>query len=83
MVCLRKQRMIAGKHFGETNYIIIALAHLLAIDGNHVIVYPVTGRHFMITDHTLGDFTFVVRKHKVHTPAMNIKPRSQIFCAHC
>ena len=45
-------------------------------------MHPVFYRCFMITDGTLCNFTFMVRKKQVHTAAMNIKLCAQVFCGH-
>ena len=37
----------------------------------------------MIANHTLRNFTFMMRKHQIHSAAMNIKLGSEIFGAHC
>src|SRR5438128_10817290 len=45
-------------------------------------MYPVTNGSYMIANSALRYLTFVVREQKIHTPTMNIKLLTQIFCAH-
>ena len=75
--------MITAKHFCKLNYIVVALAHLFTIDGNHIVVHPVAHWRMVIADGTLCNFTFMVRKLQIHATAMDIKFCSQIFGCHC
>src|SRR5512147_1821742 len=74
--------MIATKEFGELDNIVIALTHFLPVNGDHIVMDPVTNRRHMIADCTLCDLTFMMRKQKIHTSAMNVKLCTEIFCSH-
>ena len=58
------------------------LAHLLSVDRNHVIVHPVTGRIVTAGGRALRDLAFVMRKHQIHTAAMDIELFAQVAGAH-
>src|SRR5678809_1422407 len=75
--------MITTEHFGKLNYIVIALAHFSAVNGNHIIMNPIAGRRYVVADRALCDFTFVVRKQKVHAATVYIELLTQVFCTHC
>ena len=75
-------RMFAAEEFGQFDHIIVTLAHLPAIDGDHIVVDPVTDRCHMIADRTLGNFTFMVREQQIHTAAMYIKLGAEVFSRH-
>src|SRR5690242_21894612 len=79
----RKQRVVAAEHLGERDLIVITLSHFFPVDGYHIIVHPVFSRRGMIANSALCYFTFMVRKHKVHSSSMNIKARPEVFCSHC
>src|SRR5690554_1966256 len=81
-VRLLKKRMLSRKHFGELNLVVIAFTHLLAINCNHIVMHPVSGRDFFIANGTLSDFTFMMRELKVHSASVNIKLSAQVFGSH-
>ena len=57
-----QQGMITTEQFGQPDHIIIALAHLTSVKGDHIIMDPVTDRRYMIADGALGYFTFMMGK---------------------
>src|SRR3954465_12200777 len=80
---LSQYRIISTEQFSEFYYIIIALAHLSSVDGDHVIMHPVFNRCGVVANSALGNFTFVMRELEIHSTTMNIELLSQIFCSHC
>src|SRR5688572_24569578 len=74
--------MFAAEKFAELDNIVVALAHLFAIDGDHIIMQPIFRWHMTVTNGALGNFTFVMRELQVHAASMYIKFFSQVFCAH-
>ena len=81
-ICLLKDWMGAVKKLTEPDHIVIALTHLPAIDGDHVVMQPETGRYLVIADGTLCDLAFVVRKLKVHPAPVNVELLTKVFCTH-
>src|SRR5580765_7937166 len=75
-------RIITAKKLCQLDHIVIALTHLLPVYRDHIVMDPVTGGVFMITDRALCYFTFMVRKLKIHTATMNIKLVAKIFTTH-
>ena len=82
MICFFKHGVIAAEQFRQLDHIVETLAHFPAINGDHVIVYPITNRSYMIANGALRNFTFMMGKQKIHTAAMNVKLITQIFRAH-
>src|SRR3569833_2953989 len=74
--------MTTREHLCEHDLVAIALAHLLTVDGDHIIMQPVTGRHMLIANGTLRDLAFMMGELKVHSTAMDIEFRPQVFGAH-
>src|SRR5689334_22902832 len=74
--------MIARKHLPQRDHIAITLSHLLAINGDHVVVDPIIGRLYMIANSALRNFTFVMWKQQIHSSAMNVEALAEIFRAH-
>lgn len=56
--------------------------NMITINGNHVIVHPITGRRLMVANRALGNFAFMVRELQIHPSAMYIKLFTQIFGTH-
>ena len=75
--------MRTTKQLAQLDHIVVTLSHLPAIDGDHVVVQPIHGRHFVVAHYTLCNFTFVVRKLQIHPSAMYIKLIAKILGAHC
>ena len=74
--------MASGKEFVESDEVAERFSHLLAIDGNHVVVHPVAYGIVAVVSHRLRYFAFVVREFQVHAAAMNVEGLAQIFFAH-
>src|SRR6185436_8232285 len=59
VICFLQCRMISAEKFGELDNIVIALPHLLAVNCDHIIMYPITDRSYMIANCTLCDLAFM------------------------
>ena len=59
------------------------LAHLGAVDGDHVVVHPVF--HYLMSHccNTLRNLTFVVGEYKIHTSAVDVELLAEVFASHC
>ena len=75
--------MAAGEKFVEGDEVAEALAHLLPVDGDHVVVHPVVDAVVTVVGHALGYLTFVVWKFEIHAATVDVKWGSEIFLAHC
>ena len=58
------------------------LAHLLPVDGNHVVVHPVLGWILVVAGIALRDFTFVVGEKQVHAATVDVKLGAKVFGTH-
>ncbi len=74
--------MRAGKEFLQIDEIIVALAHLFAVDGNHIVMHPVFYSRMSLCCHALRYLAFMVGEHEVHAAAMDIECIAEIFPAH-
>ena len=79
---LRQQFMRTSEKLVERDKIAEALAHLLTIDGYHVVVHPVVHRFVSECRHALRNLAFVVRKHQIHAAAVNVELLTEIFRSH-
>src|SRR5436190_24377464 len=75
--------MAAAEHFCQPDLVIITLSHLSAIDGDHIVMYPVANGCMMIADSALRYLTFMVRKHQVHATAVYVKLPPKVLGSHC
>src|SRR5689334_6903448 len=83
VICFFKHGMVAAEHFSELYHVIQALTHFPAVNRDHVIMYPVTDGWDVIANGTLRNFTFMMRKQKIHATAVDIKLLTQVFYTHC
>ena len=74
--------MIAREKLLERDEVAERLAHLLTVDRNHVVVNPILSRVVAERRRRLRDLAFVMRKHQVHTAAVDVEPLAQVFGAH-
>ncbi len=81
-VGLFERRMIAGKELVERNEIAKTFAHLLPVDGDHVVVHPIMHHLRALRGDRLGDLTFVVRENQVHAAPVDIEMLAEVFLAH-
>ena len=79
---LLKQLVPAGREFLERNEVAERLAHFLAVDRNHVIVHPVTGRVVAASGRALRDLALVMREHQVHASPVYVERLAQVARTH-
>src|SRR5690606_13948710 len=70
------------EEFSEFDHIVVALSHLPSIDGDHVVVKPVSDRSCLVANGTLRNFAFMVRELQVHSTSVNVELGAEIFCSH-
>ena len=65
--------MVAGKELLEAHSVAERLAHLLAVDGNHIVVQPIL--HCVMSERTncLCNFALVMRELQVDAAAVNVE----------
>ena len=81
-VRLLKNGMMPAEEFTQFDDVVVTLPHLLAVDGDHVIVQPIPRRDLMIAHGTLRDLTLMMRELQVHATAMDVEPLTEILGAH-
>ena len=74
--------MTAREKLIERDEIIVALAHFLAGNGDHVVVHPIVHHGMSLRGLRLCDFTLMVWEHQVHTSTVNVKFFAKIFAPH-
>ena len=74
--------MVAVEELAEGDEVVVALAHLLSGDGDHVVVHPVAHRLVALGGHALGDLAFMVGEHEVHAAAVDVERLAEIFAPH-
>ena len=65
--------VVARKELFEGDEVAERLAHLLTVDGNHVVVHPVMNHLVALRSHSLGYLAFVVREYEVHSASVNVE----------
>lgn len=65
--------MVAAEEFREGDEVPEGLAHLLPVDGNHVVMDPVMDALRTAGGLVLRDFALVVREHEVHAAAVDVE----------
>ena len=81
-VSLLKLRMLTLEKLRESDEIAERLAHLLSIDGNHIVVHPVMHALSAARSLVLGNLAFVVREHQIHSATVNVELPAEIFLTH-
>ena len=79
---LREQRVVSGEELLEGDEVIIGLTHLLARDGDHVIMHPVMHALFPEGRTTLRDLRLVMREDEIQTTAVDIELLTEVFRTH-
>ena len=85
-----RQHFLAGlrilvaalEELAEGDEIAQRLAHLLAVDGNHIVVHPILAGAVAGRSNALRYLALVMREHQVHTAAVNVERRAQILGTH-
>ena len=74
--------MRPGEELVESDEIAQRLAHLLSVDGNHVVVHPVAHSVGSVVGHALGYLALVVRELQVHAAAVDVEHTAEVLFAH-
>ena len=74
--------MVATEELWQRDEVAERFAHLLSVDGNHVVVEPVSHHLVTLTGHSLGDLTLVMWENQVHTTTVNVEVSTQVFLTH-
>ena len=75
--------VLAGKELRQGDEVVVRFAHLLAVDGYHVVVHPVCHHRMSLACLCLCYLALVVGENKVKTTTVDVKPFAQILLAHC
>ena len=81
-VGLRQILVAACEEFVQRDEVSQALAHLLAVDRDHVVVHPVAHHITTLTGDSLGNLAFVVGEDEVHAAAVDVELRPKVLFAH-
>ena len=79
---LGQQRMVSCKKLFQINKIAQRFSHFLSVNGNHIVVHPIFHTVLAQSRFILGNLTFVVRKHQIHSTTVYIKLFAQVFSSH-
>ena len=79
---LAEQRVVAREELRQRDEVVVRLAHLLAVDGYHVVVHPVVHHLVALAGHGLCYLAFVVGEDEVQTAPMDVKVVAQILAPH-
>ena len=74
--------MAARKELLEGDEVAQRLAHLLAVDRDHVVVHPVTCRIVPQRGGRLRDLALVVREHQIHAASVDVEAFAQVTGTH-
>ena len=79
---LLQQFVITGEELVERNEVTQRFAHLLPVDGNHIVMHPIVHRLVPLRSHRLGYLAFVVGEKQIHASAVNVEFLAQVLGAH-
>ena len=74
--------MGAGEELVQRDEVAKALAHLLPVDGNHVVVHPVFYHGFALRCHGLCYLALVVGEDEVHAAAVDVEVAAEVLASH-
>ena len=74
--------MVSREELLQGDEVAQRLAHLLAIDGDHVVVHPVVHHLVALTGNCLCYLALVMREHEVHAATVNVEMLAQILASH-
>ena len=74
--------MLAREELRQGNEIAQGLAHLLAVDGYHIVMHPVMHPGGAAGSDVLSDLALVVREHQVHSAAVYVELAAQVLLSH-
>ncbi len=75
--------MVAREELLKGDEIAKALAHLLPVDGDHVVVHPVVHHLVALRRHGLCYLALVVGEDEVHAATVDVEVVAQILPSHC
>lgn len=81
-VGLFQQGVRAVEQLFEGDEVSVALAHLLPVDGEHVVVHPVVYHVIALACHSLCYLAFVVGEDEIHASAVYVEVVAQVFLSH-
>ena len=81
-ISLREQFVATVEEFVERNEVAQRLAHLLSVDGDHVVVHPIMYHVVALRGYGLGNLALVMREDQIHAAAMYIEMAAQVFPSH-
>ena len=81
-VCLLEQRMVAGEELLQRDEVVVRLTHLLAVDGQHIVVHPVL--HGLMTHRrrSLGYLALVVGEDEVQSATVDVEHLAEVLTTH-
>ena len=79
---LRELGMRAVEELIEGDEVAIRLAHLLSVDGDHVVVHPIVYSRVALGGAGLRNLALVVREEQVETSTVDVKLLTQVLLAH-
>ena len=82
VVSLCQCRMIPGEELVQGDEVAQRLAHLLAVDGNHIVMQPITAGLMPVSRVRLRDFRLMMREHQVHAASVDVERLPQILVRH-
>ena len=74
--------MSASEELVESDEVAIRLTHLLAVDGDHVVVHPVVDSWLALGCTALCNLALVVREEQVETSAMDVELIAEVLLTH-
>ena len=74
--------MIAAEELGQGDEVVVGLAHLLAVNRDHVVVHPVVDHLCALTRNRLRNLAFVMWEDEVHASAVDVEVLTQVLAAH-
>ena len=77
-----EQRVVAREELLERNKVVVRLAHLLAVDGQHVVVHPVLHGLMAHRGYGLRNLALVVGEDEVHAAAVDVELLAEVLAAH-
>ena len=81
-ISLFEKLMIAAEELREGDKVAEGLSHLLAIDGDHVVVDPVADAAGASGCLVLSDLALMVGEHQIHPAAVDVKLVPEVFLSH-
>ena len=81
-VGLLEKLVLPGEELVEGYEVTLRLAHLLAVDCQHVVVHPVADAVVAVVGDALRDLALVVGELEVHAAAVDVELLAEVFLAH-